>query len=181
MIKFIYLSVHLGTTAVVPDYLVLGVHVLRKCLLDSLDHPRLVQFEGRRVLLVVSALLRDGLMSLGEPGARRHERPNGALAAAGRGLALGAVQDGDVEAVGPRALESAAPLLRGFRGPARFRVVLRARCVRRAARVNLRRGRRQGAQDGYQIGVGARDTRGRRHAGHLEVEVRPRHLGRAST
>lgn len=178
VIKLVYLSVHLGTTAVVPENLVPGVHVLHECILNSLDHPRLVQFEGRRGLLVVSALLRDGLMPLGEPGARRDERPNGALAAAGRGLALGAVQDGDVEAVGSRALESAAPLLRGFGGPARFRLVLR---VRRAACVYLRRGGRQGTQDGYQIGVGARDARRRRRAGHLEVEVRPRHLGRAST
>lgn len=180
MLKFIYLSIDLGTTAVIPENLVPGVEVLRKCILNSLDHPRLVQFERHRVLLVASVLLRDGLMSLGEPGARRHERPDGALASASRRLALGAVQDGDVEAIGSGALKSTAPLLRCFRGPARF-LVLRARCVRRAARVYLRRGRRQGTQDGYQIRVGACDTSCRRHAGRVEVGVRPRHLGRAST
>jgi len=65
-------------------------------------------------------------MSLGEPGARRYERSNGALATVSWRLALGAVQDGDVEAIGSRALESTAPLLRCFGGPAQFLLVLRA-------------------------------------------------------
>lgn len=159
-----------------------GVDVLRERVLDSLDHSRLVQLERRRALLVTSVLLRDGLMPLGEPGARRHERADVALAAAGWRLALGAVQDGDVEAVGSRALESTAPLLRRFGGPARFLLVLLARRVRRATRVYLRRGRCQGTQDGYQIRVGARDTcRRRHHPGYLDLGERPRHLGRAST
>lgn len=140
MITFVYLSVHLGTTAIVPENLVPSVHVLRDRVLDGLDYPRLIQLEGRRALLVVSVLLRDGLMPLGEPGARRNKRADGTLAAAGRCLALGAVQDRDVEAVGSRALESIAPLLRRFGGPARFLIVLRARRIRRAARVYLRRG-----------------------------------------
>lgn len=141
MVTFVYLSVHLGTAAVVPENLVPGVHVLRDRVLDGLNYPRLVQLEGHRALLVVSILPRDGLMPLGEPGARRNKRADGALAAAGRCLALvGAMQDRDVEAVGSRALESTAPLLRRFGGPARFLLVLRARRFRRAARIYLRRG-----------------------------------------
>lgn len=88
--------------------------VLHERILDSFNHPRLIQLQRRRVLLVVSVLLRDGLMPLGEPGAWRYERANGALATASWCLALSAVQDGDVEAVGSRALESTAPLLRRF-------------------------------------------------------------------
>jgi len=142
VITFIYLSIHLGTTAVIPENLVpAACHVLRERVLDSLDHPRLVQLKHRRVLLVISILLRDRLMPLGEPVARSHERANGALAAVSWRLVLGAVQDGDVEAVGSRALESTAPLLRRFAGPSRFLLVLRARRVRRATRVYLRRGR----------------------------------------
>lgn len=104
MIKFIYLSVHLGTTAVVPENLVPGAHILHDRILDSLHHPRLVQLERHRALFVVSVLLRDRLMSFGEPVARHHQPSEGALATASWCLALGAVQDGDVEAVGSRAL-----------------------------------------------------------------------------
>jgi len=53
-------------------------------------------------------------MSLGEPGAWRYKRTNGALTTACWCLAFSAVQDGDVEAVGSRALESTTPLLRRF-------------------------------------------------------------------
>jgi len=88
--------------------------VLHERVLDSFNHPRLIQLERRRAFLVVSILLRDGLMSLGEPGAWRYKRTNGALTTACWCLAFSAVQDGDVEAVGSRALESTTPLLRRF-------------------------------------------------------------------
>lgn len=93
-----YLSVHLG--AVVPKNLKLSVHVLRDRILHDLRHPGLI--ERRRSLLVVSVLLRHGLMPLNEPGARRYERTGAAvLAAAGvREPHLGTLQDGHVEAVG---------------------------------------------------------------------------------
>lgn len=158
-----------------------GVHVLRERILDGLNYLQLVELERARgaLLVQVPILLRDRLMTLGEPGARRDERADGgALAAAARRFALGAAQDGHVEAVGSRVLEPIASLFRRFRGPARSLFVLR---VRRAARVYLRRGRRQGTQDGYQVRVGARDARRCRRAGHLEFAERPRHLGRAST
>lgn len=156
----------------------LGVHVLRECILDSLNYRQFVELERRALFVQIPILLRDRLMTLGEPGARRDERAYGALAAATWRFALSTAQNGHIETVGSRTLEPIASLFRCFRGPARFLILLR---LRRVARVYLRRGRRQGTQDGYQIRVGTCDARRRRRAGYLEFAERFCHLGRAST
>lgn len=77
-----------------------GIHVFRQRILDAFNYLQFVEFERRRALFVqVPILFRDRLMTLGEPIARRDERPDSAFAAAARRFAFGATQNGHVEAV----------------------------------------------------------------------------------
>lgn len=154
--RIVYLGVHFGAAAAVPDYLVPGVGILRRRglaqrILDNFGHFQFIELERSYVFIVqISVLLRHGLMPLGEPSARRYDRGiDGGLAAAVQPSALGAGQDGYVEAVRTRILKPTALLLRRFGGPAQPLFVLRARRAIRATCVYLRRGRRQGTQDRY--------------------------------
>lgn len=143
ILRVVYLSVHFGTAAAVPDDLVPDVQVLHgrrltQRVLNGFDHLRLVKLEGSQALVVQgSVLLRDRLMSFDEPSARRYERcGGGGFTAVVERFARGAAQDGHVEAVRAGALEPTAFLLRRLGGPTRLWLVLGARS---ATCVNLRR------------------------------------------